>query len=243
MSVNLIKALAVVAELTGTELSVDALRVMASDLSAYPEEKALKALHRCRQELHGRMTLAAVLERIQEDDGRPTADEAWALALEAQDEALTVVWTNEIQTAFGVARPVLSAGDKVGARMAFRDAYERILRDARMAKLAPVWAPSIGWDVGHRVTALTRAVERGVLSPASVSGYLPAPSVDLLALPMPADQQESALEKLAKIKTIIYRPVPDSRISENDRRADFERRKREAQEKVAKYLREHEASA
>lgn len=34
---NLLKAIAVTAELTGTELSIDAARMMAEDLSQYPE--------------------------------------------------------------------------------------------------------------------------------------------------------------------------------------------------------------
>ena len=83
-AVELLQALAVTAELTGTELSEPAARVMANDLAAYPVQQVLGALTRCRRELKGRLTVAAILERL--DDGRPGPNEAWAMI--PQDEAV-----------------------------------------------------------------------------------------------------------------------------------------------------------
>ena len=104
MKASILKAVAVTAELTGAELSETALRVMAADLDSYSETAVLRALDRCRRELKARLTLGAVLERIEEQDGRPGADEAWAIALGALDEADTVVWTDEMAEAFAIAR-------------------------------------------------------------------------------------------------------------------------------------------
>jgi hypothetical protein len=39
-----------------------------------------------------------------------------------------VVWTDEIVQALAVAKPLLDARDKVAARMAFCQAYERLVR-------------------------------------------------------------------------------------------------------------------
>jgi hypothetical protein len=50
--------------------------------------------------------------------GHPTANEAWALVLASRDETDTVVWTEQIAEAAGIARPIIDAGDDVGARMA-----------------------------------------------------------------------------------------------------------------------------
>lgn len=172
MSANTLKAIAVTAELTGTELSATALRVMDADLAAYPEAAVLRALDRCRKELKGRLTLSAVLERVEEEDGRPGADEAWSIALASADEAETVVWTDEMAQAFGVAQPVLEARDKVGARMAFRDAYERIVRDARAAGKPCRWVVSIGRDAERRAVALQAAVTLKRLAPAVVTQHL-----------------------------------------------------------------------
>lgn len=178
MNPNILKAVAVTAELTGAELSEAALRVMAGDLDAYPEAAVIRALDRCRKELKSRLTLAAVLERIEEQDGRPGADEAWAIALGALDEADTVVWTEEIAQAFDVARPILEARDKVGARVAFRDAYERMVREAREAGQQGRWVASIGHDASRRDAALTQAVQRGRIAGESVAHLLAAPQGD-----------------------------------------------------------------
>lgn len=177
MNPKVIKAIAVTAELTGTELSEIAIRVMEQDLSVYPEAAVLRALDRCRKELKGRLTLSAVLERVEESDGRLCGDEAWAIAIGATDEADTVVWTEEIAQAFGVARPILDARDKVGARQAFLKTYERIVREAREAGVGCRWVVSIGHDADLRATALQSAVSLNRIDAGQAARYLPAPDV------------------------------------------------------------------
>ncbi len=104
--------------------------------------------------------------------GHPTANEAWALVLSSHDEAETVVWTEQIAEAAGIVQPILDAGDEVGARMAFRDAYERILRERPES---PRWFPSLGSDPVRRQAALDRAVASGRLSSQHAAGLLPPP--------------------------------------------------------------------
>ena len=104
--------------------------------------------------------------------GHPTANEAWALVLSSHDEAETVVWTEQIAEAARIAQPILDSGDKVGARMAFRDAYDRILRE-RPEK--PRWFASLGSDPGRRTAAIDRAVRAGLLTQSHAVGLLPAP--------------------------------------------------------------------
>lgn len=211
MSANVLKAIAVTAELTGTELSATALRVMGDDLKQYPEQAVLHALVRCRRELSGRLTLAAIIERLSQHDGRPSADEAWATALDALNEAETVVWTNEAQQAFAIARPVLSAGDKTGARMAFRDAYERIVRDARESCKQCEWSASLGWDKDRQAVALKRAESAGLLPPAVVAGLLPNLDAGVIgnalfggkALPAPEGVEEDFAARIAEVKKIL----------------------------------------
>lgn len=176
MSASILKAIAVTAELTATELSEAALVVMESDLSAYPERDVLTALNRCRRELTGRLTLAAVLERLQAADGRPTGDEAWAIAIQSADESETVVWTDEMAKAWRIAAPIFEARDKVGARVAFRDAYERLCREARESNLPANWLVSQGWDSEKRQAAVQAAVQAGYLTASRATALLPAPS-------------------------------------------------------------------
>lgn len=176
MSEKILMALAVAAELTGTELSKHAFLAMEADLETFPEAQVLRALERCRRELKGRLTLAEVLDRLNDADGRPGADEAWAQAIRADDEADTVVWTEDMRQAFALARPLLELGDKVGARMAFRDSYERIVADSRQLGAPVRWEASLGWDTERRREVLTKAVTAGLLPASHAAGLLPAPT-------------------------------------------------------------------
>lgn len=188
---NIVDAIAVTAELTGTTLSPAAVMVMAQDLVGYSEASVLEALTRCRRELAGRLTLAAVIDRI--SDGRPGPEEAWAIALASADEAETVVWTDEIAQAYARAAPILEARDQVGARMAFREAYERIVRDAKAAGTSCVWVPSLGTDPQRRAQAITAAVEAGRLSEQQARPFLPAPEPGGLVTALITGDQKSLL--------------------------------------------------
>ncbi len=172
---GILREIGVTAELTNTELSSAGLLAMEKDLEQYPKADVVRALNRCRRELTGRLTLSAVLERLQEIDGRPNADEAWATACCADDEYETVVWTAETAEAFHTARSLLESGDRIGARMAFRDAYTRIVREARENSIPVKWSASLGCDADRRRVALTRAVEKGRLPPSYATGLLPPP--------------------------------------------------------------------
>lgn len=136
----------------------------------------------CRDPQRGRFApvpadILAQIEGAAAADGRPEVDEAWAIAVAAKDEAATVVWTEEAAEAFGVCRPVLDAGDEVGARMAFKAAYVRLVSEARASREPIRWSASEGHDPSRRSAALTAAVESGRLPVA----YLPAPNVGPVA--------------------------------------------------------------
>lgn len=171
-SEELIKAVMVTAELMGTVLSADGARVMCDDLDAYPEPQVTGALTRCRREVRGRLTLADIIARL--DDGRPGPDEAWAMIPRSESE--TVVWTGEMAQALSVAQPLLDAGDQVAARMAFREAYARLVTQARADRLPVRWMPSLGHDRDGREQKLREAVHLGRLHADAVAKLLPAPT-------------------------------------------------------------------
>jgi hypothetical protein len=159
-SADLTRAIAATAELCGRTFSPAAARVFASDLEGYPEPAVLAALTRCRKEVKGLLTVAEVIARI--DDGRPGVEQAWAMM--PHSEADSIVWTAEMAHAWGVASPLLQTGDKVGARMAFKEAYTKAVSDARDAKRPARWMPSLGRDVAGRQAALIEAVQHGRIS-------------------------------------------------------------------------------
>lgn len=205
------RALAVTAELTGTELSAISLKAMEAELSQYPLRAVLDALNRCRRELTGRLTLAAVLERINAIDGRPTANEAWAVALRGFDEAQTIITNEEINEAIQAARPILDAGDEVGARMAFRDAYERIVSINRTNGVLPKWYPSLGSDKRLREMVIADAADKGLVDGAHYLQMLPqrtsGDGAGVVALlenkSLPSDLSPKARQKLTEIKAMF----------------------------------------
>lgn len=172
--IRIVEALAVCAELTGTQLSDAAMNAMVEDLLAYDTDTVLAALNRCRRELTGRLTLAAILQRL--DNGLPSADEAFGLLVEGwRDEALTVVVPEIALLAAGMgAFGLFQAGDKTGARMAFREAYTRLAADVREAR----WTVSAGSDREQRTRAVAEAVKAGRLTAQRAAAYLPAEAAE-----------------------------------------------------------------
>lgn len=167
---DLVTEIQATAELCGQALSKPALAVLTLDLGGYPEAQVRGALRRCRREHKGRLTAEAVVSRL--DDGRPGAEQAWAMI--PQDEHASVVWTAEMAEAYGAAGPLLAAGDAVAARMAFREVYSAAMVRARDERRPPVWTPSLGRDPAHRETVLRDAVERGRISMAHARAALPS---------------------------------------------------------------------
>lgn len=168
---QLIEALAVTAELTGTQISPGAAKVLAMDLAAYPPQQVIAALARCRRELKGRLTVAEIVNRL--DDGRPGPDEAWGMIPRAEEA--TVVWSDEMRAAYGAAAPLLAEGDRAGARAAFREAYIAAVADARAQAIPVEWQVSLGHDKAGREGAILEAVQKGRLTHDQATRYLPNP--------------------------------------------------------------------
>ena len=197
-SIELIQAVAVTAELCGRVFSEGAARMFVQDLSGFPEPAVLKALSRCRREVKGLLTIQDVVTRI--DDGRPGVEEAWSQM--PFDESQSVVWTDEACRAFGIAAPLLAEGDKVAARMAFKEAYTRMVGEARDAGRPVTWTPSLGFDKNGHAAALSEAVSLGRLTyshAASLAPGLPMPNATIQRLDAPVVTLEY-LAAIAKIK-------------------------------------------
>ena len=163
-SKNLIQALAVTAELCGgTELSELAAKAFIADLEIYPEAHVIAALALCRKELTGRLTLAAVLQRI--PGQHPGAEEAWAIASRGgTSESVTKVWTSEMFSAFLAVQDVYDAEGPIPARMAFKEIYLREIAAAKAAGRQIVWTVSVGHDAEDRKSAIDRAIQSGYIT-------------------------------------------------------------------------------
>jgi hypothetical protein len=187
-SAAMVEAIAVTAEVCGLALSHAAAEMLAGDLAEFEERAVFAALSRCRMELRGTLRLPDILARI--DDGRPSVEEAWAMM--PKSELASVVWTDEMAQAWGVAWPMLNQGDVVGARLAFREAYAKAVLDARIHHEAVRWIPSLGSDVAAREGVLRDAVEKRRLTPEHMEKLLPSGTA--------TPQAEEIFEKL-KLKS------------------------------------------
>lgn len=220
--VKLVEALAVTAEAMGTTLSDAAIDIMVMDLEGFEFNKVMAALTRCRREKRPPLTLAMIIELVSPSSGYLTANEAWALALPAADERNTVIWSKEAREAFNSVRPILDAGDKIGARMAFIAAYERYVDAAKLSGETPVMEVSAGWDKELHKVAVEQATIRGLLPP-------PKPPADQLQLPdLSPEQRKNNIDRL---REIMDRAGAISREGGRIRRFDeayrFEARQRE----------------
>jgi hypothetical protein len=132
-----------------------------------------------------------------------------------KDESDTAVWSEEMAGAYAVASPLLEAGDAIGARMAFKETYDRLVREAREQRKPAAWTISLGWDTDKRTTAIRNAISAGRYLESKAQHLLPPPS-DVgpigallegrqLALPhdLPESDKEFARRKFAELRQQI----------------------------------------
>ena len=168
-------------------------RAWLANLEPYPL-RTVQAAMQAYQDENGEFAPvpAGIAKRCKLMDGRPGAEEAWAIALTSQDEMASVVWTTEIAEAFRICRPVLDSSGAISARKSFMEAYERIVAAARLVRQPAAWVASVGWDKTRHVEVLDSAVK---------AGLLPAPAVaGLLAGKKNPTPDEAARAQLARIK-------------------------------------------
>lgn len=198
-SSNVLKAVCVTAELCGRTFTEAAARVFCDDLAAYPEDAVLGALTRCRREVKGILTTQDVISRL--DDGRPGVEEAWAMIPAGEDD--TIVWTAEMAEAHAACAPLLADGDRIAARMTFKEVYAKAVSRSVAAGTPVSWHPSLGWDLEKRKRALNAAVESGKLPALAARDECPAlplTTAERLALPPPDPvRRQSYRESLAEL--------------------------------------------
>lgn len=194
-----VKALAVVCEITGTSLSEAAQSLMVKHLTGYPAPMVLGSLHRCAAECKFKLTLADVISRL--DDGRLGAETAWSLFPKREEDAGLV--TDEMSVAWGAASPLYDAGDAIGARMAFKETYEQEVRKARADGKPPRWRVSPGFDKTSTESVAIDGYKRGLLTEGQAAEYVIPERLDAALnprrLPAPADATPKLGEMARKV--------------------------------------------
>ena len=142
-----------VAELYGRSVKPMQTAMYFRALAEFPLESvqsALDAHAKCPE--RGRFfplpaDLLAKLETAAAIDGRPSPEEAWSTAIQAQDEAVTMVWTTETAQAWGdVGQALMDVGDRFNASRGFIAKYSELCAAARKRGQPAQWVVSQGTD-------------------------------------------------------------------------------------------------
>lgn len=165
----------------GQEISDLQLAMTVEKLSRYPEEAVKTALSRAQDECK-RLTYTDILDRI--PGGHPGPEQAWSVVQRGmQNEALTMVWTDAMREAYGVAAPLVD--DPVAARMAFKETYQQLVSVARSNHAPLNWSVSLGTDPADREVQITEGAKAGRLTRAYARTLLPhvdIPDVDAVTI-------------------------------------------------------------
>lgn len=141
------------------------------------------------------------------------ADEAWALMPKSESDSAML--TNEIAQAIAAASPLLEAGDRIAARMAFRDAYNRLVEQAKIDGRMPVYFPSFGTDKLGVASMLANAVRAGQIELGHAVEVRPEIAEDVIGMvgvtkhPLLAAPSEAGRGKIKEVLALLQsKPVP-----------------------------------
>ena len=150
------------------ELTTDVVRMYWEDLNEFTWEQvdAMAKAHR-RDPDRGRF-FPKPADLLAKGPAHLNSDAAWAIAVKFLEEKIGVVWTREIQSATQAASGTWKLGDKIGARITFKGAYEAILCRLPHGSI-PKWLLS----AEGAPAANLRAIEM-----AKAFGYLSAPQAE-----------------------------------------------------------------
>lgn len=201
--------LTILAEAFGETLTEQRQEIYCGGLADIQQDQLRVAFRRARFELKWFPKLAEMRElagalRTALNDGRPGPEEAWArMPKGARMEEESVVWCDEERNAFGACRSLLLDGDQIGARMAFKERYERELAEARSQRMPVRWTMSAGFDMGHRLSTLATAVQEKRMSLESALNFVPGERQNDFAQMLPPAEARGLLtgqvEKLPEL--------------------------------------------
>lgn len=169
-----------VASLYGKSISTTQASMWFRAMSGYTIEQVQAAFDaHTKNSTRGRFmpTPADLIGEIEEscaNDGRPTPAEAWAIALQADDERNTVVWTAECAAAWwAVGSSLMQAKDRFNASKGFIETYAKMVKDARGRGEKVAWSVTVGTDVVLRQRSLETAYRQNQLSLDVIKLHLP----------------------------------------------------------------------
>jgi hypothetical protein len=171
--------LTILAEAFGETLTDQRQEIYCGGLADIQQSQLGIAFRRARYELKWFPKLAELRELADgspygSNDSRPGPEEAWArMPKGVRVESDSVVWCEEERSAYSACRSLLVDGDLIGARMAFKERYEKELAEAHSQRRPTRWTMSAGHDIEHRLATLAAAVQEKRISLKSALNFVP----------------------------------------------------------------------
>ena len=189
----------------GKLFSKAAMTALFEDLECYPLEDINQALICHRRQNKYAPSVNDIIE-ILSPKATTThigSEEAWTIAVNAFDENNTVVITQEMFDAKVAAQPVWDLGDEIGARMAFKEVYNRKLMTAGPVK----WFVSAGIDKTQTAHVVKEAIAMGRLPKGAETKYLQieatTTSNELIEQALQRTGKDKALANIRVIKSML----------------------------------------
>jgi hypothetical protein len=207
MKTEIAKAIALLAAEYGLQpFPKERLDMWMQALQSFPKGSVLASAQRYIMSNKFKPQLADIVAgcTAQLDGNWPSADEAWGLMPKSEHESAML--TTEMSQAMAAASPLLEDGDKVAARMTFRETYNRLVERAKIEGRDPSYYPSFGTDPHGRVSMLANAVNAKQITLDRATEALPEFAPDLVQMlgvtdhPLLAPPSEEAK---AKVKALL----------------------------------------
>jgi hypothetical protein len=183
--------LTILAEAFGEKLTEERQDIYCGSLADIQQKQLDIAFRRARCELKWFPKIAELRELAGAlsdagNNGRPGPEEAWARMPKGEGmEEDSIVWCEEERMAYAACRSLLLEGDQIGARMAFKERYERELAEARAQQRPVQWTVSAGYDIEHRLISLAEGVQEKRITLASALNFVPEQRRDDFAHMLP----------------------------------------------------------
>ncbi len=191
--------LTILAEAFGEPLTEQRLEIYCGGLADIRQNQLQIVFRRARYELKWFPKLAELRELAgalpaSPSDGRPGPEEAWARMPKGEHmEDDSIVWCEEERIAYAACRSLLLDGDPIGARMAFKERYEREMAEARSHGRPVRWTMSAGYDIGHRLATLATAVQEKRMSLEGALNFVPGERRNDFAQMLPTGETKGLL--------------------------------------------------
>lgn len=187
----------------------DRLEMWTKALASFPAGAVKRAVANHIMTSQFKPQLADIVKQCQsqQDSVWMNADEAWATVPKSEQE--TAILTKETAEALAVAQPLLNDGDKIGARMAFKDAYSRLIEKAKAMSRKPVYFVSLGSDANSRASVLAEGVRTQKIALEMATTIAPEHAHDIVMLagvknhPLLAAPSAEGAQKIKQIMLML----------------------------------------